>query len=530
MYQLEELSYDRIPQFSKRDKAYQLGDENLRPFYKHEMVMESFEKIIENRKGFEIDRDMLVQQLMEQYADVPTSILTSKNIEALRLPDTYTVVTAHQPSLLTGPLYFIYKICSAIALAQKINEELIEYYIVPVLVMGGEDHDFDEIATVNMFGSSYTWSTDQVGPTGRMSHDGLRAVLDDVLERLGGGEHAQLMKNMIWESLEHSSTYGEFMFLFVDQLFREYGLVIINFDNPVFKEKLLPYVIYDVSDGDPSMAVNRDQRALEKAGFQAQAHVRDVNIFWIDGNRHRVILEEDGTYTIGEETMSKDEVIARIKSSPGSVSPNVIMRPVFQELILPNLAYIGGGGELAYWMERKSLFEGWDLPFPMLVRRDSVMILDKKTNQWLDKNKMSYIDLFHREEQVIGKYAHSQAEVDLNLHSEKQLIQSVFETIRDLADKVDPTLSKTVLSEAAKADKSISYLENKLLKAEKNKNEVAINKLKNLKSRYFPGNDGLQERHDNFIPYFLKHGPSWFDELLKHLDPLNRNFKVLLEY
>lgn len=529
IYRKVELSFEEVPQFSERDKAYQREDPNLSPFYDHLVHPDSFSHIANIKGDNQVDRELLVRELEKMYSNVSKSEAVIQNIRALSDERTFTIITAHQPSLLTGPLYFIYKICSVISLCRQLNERKEDFKVVPVFVMGGEDHDFEEIATAQIFNQNFTWDTEQVGSTGRMTLEGLENVLTEIDARLGTSPNAEELRGIIKNALASAGNYGQFMFQFVHQLFDAYGLLIVNMDNASFKKKLLPYVLKDLENKDSVEAVNKDQKSLADAGFKDQAYAREVNIFWMDKDRHRVALNGDKTYQIGKDTLSHNELIEKLQSQPECISPNVILRPIFQEIIMPNLAYVGGGGELAYWLERKSLFERWTIPFPMLVRRDSMMIIDKRSAQWLKGSGLEIIDLFDREEQVIGKYALTQAAVDIDLTQEKKSLHEVFSKVKDLAIKIDPTLEKTVLSESAKAIKSLHYLESKLLKAEKNKNEVGINKLTRIKQKLFPGNDGLQERTDNFIPYYLKYGQDWIKELIEHQDPLNKNFKILVE-
>ena len=398
-----------------------------------------------------------------------------------------------------------------------------------MFVTGGEDHDFDEIATMHMFNKDFTWETNQVGSTGRMSHDGLDSVLSSVLAVLGSGAYAEELKSFITKAQASSETYGGFMIHFVNSLFKKYGLVIANMDDAGFKTKLLPFIIRDIEQKDSVRSVEADQDAIEAQGFKRQAHAREVNFFHMGKDRIRVIAESDGSYSIGNDTYTKDQLIALISEDPGSISPNVILRPVYQEIIMPNLAYIGGGGELAYWVERKRLFDLWALSFPMLIRRDSLHIVDKKTQKTLVSAQMDVMDLFQREEQLIGQYARLQSDEEIDLTEEKKAIEKTFNEIKERASKIDPTLGKTTLSEASKALKSLDYLQSKMLKAEKTKNEVGINKLKKAKQKLFPGNDGLQERYDNFIPFYLRYGSLWIDEIIEHCDPLNKGFKILTE-
>lgn len=529
MYKKITLSFDKIPQLSSRDQAYQMGEDALGDFYQYEVALSSFQAIAKAKKEQKINRPLIVRELERQYADLSEKENVLQNIRALGDEHTFTIITAHQPSLLTGPLYFIYKICSVISLARQLNEHYADFKVVPAFILGGEDHDFEEIATMNLFGQDFTWETDQKGSTGRMSLDGVEKVLTQVKERFGQSTYAGELSAMIDEAFSQSKSYGEFMFRLVHSLFGSYGLVIINMDNAEFKKEFLPYVLRDLRNEDSRRSVQKDQEALEEAGFKGQAHARKVNIFWMDGDRHRVIDLPDGRYEIDGKAYSQEELASLLTANPGAISPNVILRPAYQEVVLPNLAYIGGGGELAYWLERKTLFDEWNIPFPMLIRRDSALIVDKRSNNWLESVGLHISDLFDRQEQIVGKYAQIQAPVDIDLSAERKAVHNAFERIKTLAAQVDPTLKKTVLSEEAKSQKSLDYLENKILKAEKQKNEVGINKLRKIKQKFFPGNDSLQERHDNFIPFYLRYGQAWIDTLIDELDPLDKDFKILIE-
>ncbi len=529
IYTKKEVSFEDVPQLSDRDKAYQRSDARLKPFIKYPASFDSFSQVLRDRASYDIDRSLLVSTLLKQYERLDASQATIDHIHALASEKTFTVITAHQPSLLTGPLYFIIKICSIISLSRKINDAHPDYKVVPVFVTGGEDHDFQEIATLHMFNKDFTWETNQKGSTGRMSHDGLDEVLASVTEVLGSGDQAEELKTIISKAQAASETYGGFMVYFVNELFKKYGLIIANMDDAGFKAKLLPYIIKDIEQKDSIRAVEADQEALEAQGFKRQAHARKVNFFHMGADRIRVIGEADGTYSIDGDSYAKDELISLISEQPESISPNVILRPIYQEIIMPNLAYVGGGGELAYWVERKRLFDSWELSFPMLIRRDSLHIVDKKTQKTLVGAQMDIMDLFQREEKLVGQYARLQSDEEIDLSGEKKAIEDIFNQIKDRASKIDPTLGKTTLSEASKAIKSLDYLQSKMLKAEKTKNEVGINKLKKAKQKLFPGNDGLQERYDNFIPFYLRYGSAWIDELITHCDPLNKSFKILTE-
>ncbi|MEL6122514.1 MAG: bacillithiol biosynthesis BshC, partial [Bacteroidota bacterium] len=343
MYKRELLPFSKVPQFSERDKAYQQEDPRLRPFYKHDVGLSSFANVIEHRAKFKTDRDILVRELLKSYDDIDNNATVLNQIKLLADPSTYTIVTAHQPSLLTGPLYFIYKICSAISLARQVDEAYDHVRVVPVFILGGEDHDFAEIATARLFGREFTWQTEQKGACGRMSTDRLEEVLREVKDTFGAAPHAEELMELIDRSVQNAKSYGDFMFRLVHELFGRHGLIIANMDNASMKQVLLPYLEKDLESQSSHQAVTADQASLEAAGFKAQAHAREVNIFLHREDRERVIWTGDG-YQVGEELFHPDEFVEYLRNDPGRISPNVILRPIFQEVILPNLAYVGGGG------------------------------------------------------------------------------------------------------------------------------------------------------------------------------------------
>ena len=231
MYRIQKISFEDVPQLSERDKAYQRQDSRLSELITYDPILSSFDSVIEKRKKSHIDRNLLAKVLTEQYQKMDPSPKVIENINLLKEKDTYTVITAHQPTVLTGPLYFIYKIASAISLARQLNEQDNEITVVPVFITGGEDHDFDEIATMHLFNQDYTWETDQVGATGRMNLSGLDKVLSAVKEKLGDSDHATDLKTIIDRSYELATTYGEFMIMLTNELFKEYGLIVANMDD-----------------------------------------------------------------------------------------------------------------------------------------------------------------------------------------------------------------------------------------------------------------------------------------------------------
>ena len=174
------LDFSKIPQLSKKDVAYVAEDPALSPFYKYKVRIENFREVIANKEIEEIDRQVIVDVLNEQYKKVERHPLVSKNIESLASKNTFTIITAHQPSLFTGPLYYIYKIISTINLTSRLNTYFADYQFVPIFVSGGEDHDFEEVRSVNIFNKTLIWENEEQGSVGMMKTQSLEKVLTEL--------------------------------------------------------------------------------------------------------------------------------------------------------------------------------------------------------------------------------------------------------------------------------------------------------------------------------------------------------------
>jgi bacillithiol biosynthesis cysteine-adding enzyme BshC len=525
---LEKIPYSDIPQLSDRDKAYALGNGQLKPFYKYEVSLAQFEQVIKDKKQHNTNREVLVRVLQEQYEKYEASDQTVANIESLLEENTFTVTTAHQPSLFTGPLYYIYKILSTIHLAKRLSQEYPDYKFIPLFITGGEDHDFEEINHFNLFGKTVSWENEESGPVGMMSTESLEPVLQATKEILGDSPRAEALYAMLESAVHQHKTYAGVAIHLTNLLFRDYGLVILDPSHKSLKTLFIPYIEKEILEQPSKALVESTVAELEKAGFSEQAYPREINFFYLQPGSRSRIVEENRQFSVLDSGLSftKEEIQKEIKAHPERFSPNVVMRPIYQELILPNLAYIGGGGELAYWLERKRQFEHFGINFPMLIRRNSVLFIDKGTQKRIDKLELTAQQLFGDVEALIKEYVRQNTENELSLADEKAALNEIFEKVKKKADEIDPTLVKATAAEGARQLNSLEQLEGKLMRAEKQRHDVAINQMRTLKDKLFP-NNGLQERSDNFMTFYLKYGNEFFDMLLPHLNPLEKGFLII---
>jgi len=517
--------------FSKFDIDYTMQSPDLRAFYLHEPSLSGLHAAMEIRESYQTNRTALVDVFKKQYqtlSRVPSSVMDT--INSLEEDSVYTVTTAHQPVLFTGPIYFIYKAISAITLATKLNKSFADKKIVPVMVIGGEDHDKEEINHLHLFGKKIEWKTEQEGATGRFSLAGLDEVLNQLYEILGSNTHAEELKELLQLSFAPGRSYGAAMQDFVQLLLGQYGLLVLNMDEPVFKKLFIPIIKDELFHNRGSEIIGHTQEAIESAGYKSATFLRDINLFYLENGRRERIERTDNTFTVqnGGPSFTKDEILALVDSAPERFSPNVNMRPLFQELILPNLAYIGGGGELAYWIERLAHFNHYGIPFPVLIRRDSFFWIDGSLSKKMQNLSFSFTELLPETDQIISAYLERVTQNDLHIEGEKEHILKSLHEIAEKGGLVDHTLKPAFEAEAMRILKSLESMESRIVRAEKQKHEIAINQIKQLKEKLFP-NNGLQERHDNFMGFYLKYGRNFFEEILRQSDPLRSELKIILD-
>ena len=525
---IKNIPFQLIPQLSKTDLAYATADPFLKPFFSYNVDIQAFAKVISDKKKQNVNRKLLVNVLKKQYSAFDFSETTAKNIELLGNENTFTVTTAHQPSLLLGPFYFIHKIASTINLARQLNAQYPNNQFVPMFVIGGEDHDFDEVSSINLFGKKITWQNDETGSVGMMSTESLRTVLEELKPILGESENAKTIFSLIEKNYTAHKVYHTAAQGLINDLFGKYGLLVLNPNNKDLKANFIPFILREILEQASQKLVEEAQKSLVKLGFKAQAFPREINLFYLKEQlRERIVFEENKYKVLNTDyVFSKEEMIKEIENYPERFSPNVVLRPVYQEVTLPNLAYIGGGGEIAYWLERKTQFEFFGINFPMLIRRNSAVIVDEGSQKKMEKLDLTYEDIFQDSDFLTKKYVTKNASGELNILQEKNEIRAIFSRIESIAKEIDTTLTSAVAAEATKQLSALDQLENRLVRAEKQKHEVALNQIKGLLQKFCP-NGGLQERFDNFLPYYIKYGDELFEMLINNLNPLQQGFVVL---
>ncbi len=519
--------YASIGKWSPTDQAYISRDPALQPFLAHTPEIHSFPEAIQQRKQYPVDRALLLTVFKKQYQQmgipmpVEDAILLDEN--------TFTITTAHQPTLLTGPLYHIYKIASAINLSRQLSASFPNQKFIPIFVVGGEDHDWEEVNHLHLFGRKFKWEREASGSSGRLSLEGLEDLTNSVAELFANTTHGEDIQNIFSNCLAKAENYGQFHQRLVQELFGQYGLLVLSMDEPDLKRAFIPLMEKEIVEQFSFKMVTATQKSLAEAGFKPQAFCRDLNLFYmVDGIRERLDVIGDGYLRVDSDIKyTKEEILAELHAHPERFSPNVIMRPLYQELILPNIAFIGGGGEIAYWLERKSQFEAAGLPFPMLIRRNSFAIIDEATAEGMQKLGLTFMALIDDYDSIVKTYISKNSKVDTEVKVEVNMLMAAYSSLAEKAALIDPTLVKAILAEQTKHQKQFEQLGSRLMRAEKQAQETSLNRIKKLQQKLFP-DDGLQERYENFLPYYAEKGTKWIEQLIELSNPLETKFTTLL--
>ena len=497
------ITFQESGYFSNLIVDYLNQNSNLDSLYNFSPSIENYKLQIDlKRENYNHNnRKTLVETLKKQYDSISISEQTKRNIELLGKENTYTITTGHQLNLFTGPLYFIYKIVSTINTVKALQIKYPEFNFVPIYWMATEDHDFEEINYFTINDSKIKWKKESKGPVGRLSTEGLEDVYTELKSKIGLGTTADYLLHLFENAyLKHTNLADATRYL-TNELFKEYGLVIVDADDKSLKNLFVPYIKNELLNQTSFEEVSKTNQLLKN--YTIQVNPRAINFFYMENNlRERIVLEND-TYKVLNTSIefSKEEILNEIQNAPEKFSPNVILRPLYQEVLLPNLGYIGGGGEIAYWLQLKSNFEANNISFPILQLRNSALIATEKQVKKLDKLQLTWKEIFLPTDHLTSIKVKQLSTVSFNFDNQIAFLKEQFKVLENIAIQTDASFMGAVKAQETKQIKGLKNLEKRLLKAEKRKYSEELNQIVNLKNELFP-NGNLQERVSNFSTFY----------------------------
>jgi bacillithiol synthase len=510
---MQKLELSTVKAFPKLFLDYINNNPNLTQFYRQYPSIEGFKELIDKKPFSNKKRQILINSLENQYKNIDFK----PNFDILNDEKTFTVTTGHQLNIFTGPLYIIYKIITVINLAKELKKAYPAYNFVPVYWMASEDHDFEEIASFNLFGKKFSWETEQKGAVGRMNPNELQTILDSLNEKPAIFENAYL----------NNSTLSDAVRQYMNELFGSKGLICIDADDKDLKGIFKDEIKNDLEKHTAFEIVNKTSKQIQDLGYETQISAREINFFYLDNGIRERIIVENGIYKVLNSGIqfTKDEILNLVDSDPQKFSPNVVLRPLYQQMILPNIAYIGGPAEVPYWLQLFDMIEHFGEPFPILMPRNFALVVNEASRKRIEKLNTSVEELFLDEVALRKTYVERNSENSLSLVFEMDEMGEIFDRIQKKAIVIDQTLKASVEAEKAKLLNSIENLEKRLKKAEERNQETTVTQLLNLKNKLFP-EGGLQERKENFLNFYLN-DKEFINKLLASFDPLDFKFNIV---
>ena len=518
-------------QIHKLSADYISGNQSLKNLYDFSPDLAGMAAAIEKRKSYPVNRQILVESLKQQYSgyfDQKENRQVGHNIQSLLHENTFTITTGHQLNIFTGPLYFIYKIVSAISYAQILNKQYSQYHFVPVYWMATEDHDLEEINHFHIWGKTLKWDESSSGATGRMNPHSVAILIGELGQLMTNSHNGQEVMNLFRKAyLEHDTLTSATRYI-VNELFKEYGLVVVDGDNHTLKKFLIPTFEKDIFENIPYKAINSTIGSLQKS-YKLPLSPREINVFYLGANRRDRIVLEDEKYKVldSDKSWTAEELKEELQISPENFSPNVVLRPMYQELILPNLAYIGGNSEIAYWLELKAAFEAGNVFFPQLLVRDSALIVGKKVTEYLDMLKLKPAELFLSLDDLKFRF-YEVNELEHDSEKDTVIILDQYEKLRNDLQGLPSDLAANIVKQMNIQVKEVRKWKNDIHQKQLELQEKKVAKIDKIYTSFYP--DGvMQERYDNFIPYYLEYGKDWIDMLVKEFDPLESVCHIFIE-
>ena len=525
----EQVAYPLTGYFSNLVSDYLEANQKLTPFYTHTPDIDGVKAAIAARDSFNTPRIALVNALNKQYETVKASDLVTANIQTLANSKTYTVTTAHQPNLFTGPLYFIYKIAHTIALSRSLEKQIPGAKFVPVYYMGSEDADLDELGFVNIGGQKLVWQTKQTGAVGRMLVDVELLSLIKLIEgQIGVSVHGITWVNLLKQSFTIGKTIAQATLEIVHHLFGDYGLVVVQPDSPELKSLFTGVIEKELTTGFSNNAVQQTIKNLS-VHYKVQAAGRAINLFYLQGNKRERIVQTDAGYEVTALGLcfTRDQILADVQNNPANYSPNVIFRGVFQETILPNVAFIGGGGELAYWLELKQFFADAAVPFPVLLLRNSFLLVPAKQALQLQKMHINTVNLFKgRPQVIIDSFVKANSVHHLQINTQMAAIEAQYALIKEQAAAIDASLVDHIEALSHKQAQKLLQVQKKMLRAEKRKYEAEQQQITKIMEQLFPGGS-LQERTENIADWYKIYGTHFVSAIVENSDDFSKGFTLL---
>ncbi len=466
-------------------------------------------------------RSTLVEVLLEQNKHYGVGDNSINNIQSLIDDNTFAIVTGQQVGMLGGPLYTVYKTITAIKLAKHLASKFPEYKFVPIFWLEGEDHDYDEINKIGILNQEHSPAvieyllngkpvTKNVGAVGEIVLDNYLDAFFEILQKtLGHSEFRQSLIDIFKNAYAPGRTLNHAFASLMNKLFDGEGLVFISSNDRRLKKLVSPVFIKELSEFPRVSQLIIEQSAELEEKYHAQIKTKALNLFhFYKEGRHFIEPRENNFNIKGTRSLiTKDEILRIAHENPELLSPNVALRPICQDTILPTLAYVAGPSEIAYFAQLKKVYQYFDLTMPMIYPRASVTLVEEKVERTLDKYQLELLEFFGDPGKIEKKIIEMVSEVKID-EMFTEATQRIFDLTNEMKfgiNYIDSTLLGALENTRLKIEQQLSGLKEKVIEAQKRKHEIGLRQIAKVINSIFP-NRNYQERELNIGQFMNKHG------------------------
>lgn len=476
-------------------------------------------------------RDAVINIIKKQYQNLNASKQTEVNLELLSSKKTLAVVTGQQLGIFGGPMYTFYKTITAIKLCRSLKEKFEGYNFVPVFWLEGDDHDLDEVSSLNIIDKSNELKVLKFGDAleegtnkGSVGHikltEDIRKFINEFNDETRDSDFKEDLMNRLNTSYNEDATFNSAFRSLIFDIFDEYGLIIFNPQEIEIKRILKDIFKNELENFREHTDVLVEKSAELEEEYHAQVKVKPINLFASEKDGRFLIEPVDENYRLKgkRKTLTKDELFEWLERAPEDFSPNVLLRPICQDYLLPTAFYIAGPGEISYFAQVTPLYGFFNVPQPYIYPRGSATIVEKNITNVLEKYNLKYTDLFFDEKELIEKVigSLSEAKIDDDILEAKKLIEEKIIKIRENFLQIDQTLGDVTDKSLERINQTLDQLMQKAKKAEERNHETAIRQVTKARNLFYPNNN-LQERELNFTYIVNKYGIEMLKWILEEL-------------
>ncbi|MBI4851765.1 MAG: bacillithiol biosynthesis cysteine-adding enzyme BshC [Acidobacteria bacterium] len=485
-------------------------------------------------------RDLVANILKEQNQVFGCSEKALQNIELLKDPSTVAIITGQQAGLFGGPLYSVYKALTAIKLAEELN--LKGQKAIPIFWIASEDHDYEEVSfsnVINREGHLNKIKHEAKGNLGNSSIGNLTISqeieenISQLFASLPQSEFVSELEKELCSAYSIEKAFAKAFGQIITNFFTKYGLVLIDPMDTKLKQLAAPIFEQAINKTQEiaQALVNRSQE-LESKGYHAQVYTSlDMVTFFTLENEHRSALrhnEENFTLKHSSFTYTKEDLLAKLKADPSNFSPNVMLRPIIQDYLLPTAVYIGGPAEVAYFAQISAIYKFFPVEFPIILARNSFTVIQHRDSNLLKKWGLEFTDLFAGLEVIKRKVLENNLDQEIIqvFDETNQVLQSQLDKLQNSLVKIDPTLAEALRGGKEKIFYQINNLHTRFINSNAKRQETLVKQIERTFNVLYP-HKNLQERELNIYHFLARYGVKFIDLLYKNTSPENKNHLIL---